>query len=172
MRHDGTLGFGMLAHQAFIGLGSNVGDGPAEIQKALTGLQSADGIEVLRVSSLYSTAAWGRTDQADFTNAVAEISTHLSALQLLQVLLQLEAGMGRKRDSGHWGPRLIDLDILSYGHEHLSTADLMLPHPRMHERAFVLIPLLELDPEYKIPGLGLASKWLEKLPDQWVRRII
>jgi len=162
----------VFAHKAFIGLGSNVGDGTAEIQKALTSLQSADGIEVLRVSSLYSTAAWGRTDQADFTNAVAEISTNLSALQLLQVLLELEAGMGRTRDSGHWGPRLIDLDILSYGQEHLSTTELILPHPRMHERAFVLIPLLELEPEFEIPGLGPASKWLENLPDQRVRRII
>jgi len=162
----------MLVHRAFIGLGSNVGDGPAEIQKALTSLQSANGIEVLRVSSLYITAAWGRTDQADFTNAVAEIGTNLSAIQLLQVLLQLEAGMGRKRDSGHWGPRLIDLDLLSYGQEQLNAENLTLPHPRMQERAFVLIPLLELEPEFKIPGLGAASKWLENLSDQRVRRII
>ncbi len=162
----------MPAQRAYIGLGSNMGDGAEAIRRALAVLQSADDIELLRVSSLYSTAAWGRTEQPDFTNAVAEISTSMTAQQLLQKLLQLESELGRTRDRGHWGPRLIDLDILSYASEQISTANLTLPHPRMHERAFVLIPLLELEPDYSIAGLGSAQEWLEKLQNQPVQRIM
>lgn len=162
----------MAKHRAFVGLGSNIGDGPKMLQLALAALQSAEGIELLRVSSFYVSAAWGRADQADFTNAVAEIDAALTPHQLLDTLLQIEKQLGRKRDSGVWGPRIIDLDLLSYAEEKIDSANLILPHPCMHERAFVLIPLLQLQPEFEIPGLGAAAQWAEKLQNQPIRQII
>jgi 2-amino-4-hydroxy-6-hydroxymethyldihydropteridine diphosphokinase len=162
----------MPVRRCFIGLGSNIGDGPAMIQQALEKLAEDDEIDLLRVSSMYRTAAWGRTDQADFTNAVAELTTGVSASQLLAKLLLLEQDMGRKRDTGHWGPRLIDLDLLCHADEQITTTELILPHPRMHERAFVLVPLLELEPDFEIPGLGSARKFLEKLAQQPVQMIV
>ena len=161
----------MSGQRCFIGLGSNIGDGPEIIQQALDGLAQNDAIDVLRVSSLYRTAAWGRPDQPDFTNAVAEITTTLSGQQLLQSLLQLELELGRTRDTGHWGPRLIDLDLLTYADEQISSPKLTVPHPRMHERAFVLIPLLELESDFQIPGLGRAQEWQKKLEKQLIQRI-
>lgn len=157
--------------RAFIGLGSNVGDGPAQLDLAISLLRQKPELDVLRVSSYYRTAPWGRTDQADFVNAVAELETDLSAESLLAELLECEISMGRSRDSGRWGPRPIDLDLLLCGSQVLKTSRLVLPHPRMHERAFVLVPLLELEPEVTIPGLGEASACLEKLPDQPVERL-
>lgn len=142
------------------------------LQLALAALRSAAGIELLRVSSFYSSAAWGRTNQADFTNAVAEIYTSLRPHELLDRLLQIELNLGRKRDSERWGPRNIDLDLLSYEKERLESASLVLPHPHMHERAFVLVPLLELQPEFEIPGLGPAAQWLEKLQKQPLHLIL
>jgi len=162
----------MTMHRAFVGLGSNIGDGPTALQLALTALSIHDGIELLQVSSFYVTAAWGRTDQADFTNAVAEIDTSLSPHQLLDSLLQVELELGRKRAVGVWGPREIDLDLLAYANEQIESAELILPHPHMHERAFVLVPLLELQPGFEIPGLGPAGQWLQKLEDQPILRII
>lgn len=162
----------MVGQRCFIGLGSNIGDGPEIIQQALDGLAQNDAIDVLRVSSLYRTAAWGRPDQPDFTNAVTEITTTLSGLQLLQKILQLELELGRTRDTGHWGPRLIDLDLLTYADEQINSPELTVPHPRMHVRAFVLIPLLELESDFQIPGLGSAQEWQKKLQKQLIQRII
>ncbi len=162
----------MSGSRCFIGLGSNMGDGPEIIRQALEALAKIHAIEVLRVSSFYRTSAWGRTDQPDFTNVVADIKTTLSAQKLLQTLLQAESDLGRTRDTGHWGPRLIDLDLLTYADEQISTPELTVPHPRMHVRAFVLIPLLELEPELEIPGLGRVKKWAEKLQKQSVQLII
>ncbi len=161
----------MARQRCFIGLGSNIGDGPAVIEQALVALAKVSAVELIQRSSLYRSAAWGRTDQADFTNAVAEIKTTLTAADLLQTLLQIETELGRTRDTGHWGPRLIDLDLLSYANEQINSENLIVPHPRMHLRAFVLIPLLELQPEFEIPGLGSAQEWLAKLQDQSVNRI-
>jgi 2-amino-4-hydroxy-6-hydroxymethyldihydropteridine diphosphokinase len=161
----------MSVIRSFIGLGSNMGDGPAIIGQALEGLGLVKQTRLVRVSSFYRSAAWGRENQADFTNAVAELETTLTARQLLRALLGLETTLGRTRDTGRWGPRLIDLDLLTFGEELMCSPDLTLPHPRMHERAFVLIPLVELDPGFRIPGLGLATDCLEKLPDQAVQII-
>ncbi|MDZ4728735.1 MAG: 2-amino-4-hydroxy-6-hydroxymethyldihydropteridine diphosphokinase [Xanthomonadales bacterium] len=161
----------MSGQHCFIGLGSNIGDGLGIIRQALEALAQNNAINVLRVSSMYCTAAWGRPDQPDFTNAVAEITTTLSGQQLLQSLLQLELELGRTRDTGHWGPRLIDLDLLTYADEQISSPELTVPHPRMHERAFVLVPLLELESEFEIPGLGSAREWQKKLQKQLIQRI-
>ncbi len=108
-------------------------------------------MEVRRVSSLYETAAVGVTDQPDFLNAVAEVYTTLSAEALLDALLNLENLLGRER-TFRWGPRVIDLDLLLYGSEQIALPTLTVPHPRLRERAFVLIPLAEIAPELTLPG--------------------
>jgi 2-amino-4-hydroxy-6-hydroxymethyldihydropteridine diphosphokinase len=141
------------------------------ITAALARLDQYGPIRVLRVSSLYRTAAWGRTDQPDFTNAVAEIETALDPEALLAVLLETEDGLGRKRDPVRWGPRTIDIDLLLCGPCVSHTPDLELPHPRMHLRAFVLVPLLELEPELDITGIGSARDCLENLEYQAVIRM-
>ncbi|HKX56379.1 MAG TPA: 2-amino-4-hydroxy-6-hydroxymethyldihydropteridine diphosphokinase [Xanthomonadales bacterium] len=141
------------------------------MRQALAKLAEDPAIEVMRVSSLYRSAAWGRTEQPDFTNAVAELATTLSAPSLLNQLLQLEADLGRNRDTGHWGPRLLDLDLLTFADEIICTPELNVPHPRMHQRAFVLVPLLELEPEFEIPGLGSAGDCLDRLEFQQIAKI-
>ena len=108
-------------------------------------------MEVRQVSSLYETAAVGVTDQPDFLNAVAEVATTLSAAALLDALLNLENLLGRKR-TFRWGPRVIDLDLLLYGDEQITLPTLTVPHPRLSERAFVLVPLAEIAPDLVLPG--------------------
>lgn len=157
--------------RVFIGLGSNLGDGPAMIRAALADLADRPGIHVVRFSSLYRSAPWGRGDQPDFTNAVAELTTTLEPGVLLESLLGCEQSLGRVRNGERWGPRCIDIDLLSYGELQVRTARLELPHPRMAERAFVLLPLLELEPDFAIPGAGSAAACLRRLPDQRVERM-
>jgi 2-amino-4-hydroxy-6-hydroxymethyldihydropteridine diphosphokinase len=157
--------------RAFIGLGSNQGDGPESISKALLELARTESVHVGRVSSLYRTAPWGLEAQADFTNAVAEIETELAPLELLALLLRIERQLGRIRSAARWGPRVIDLDLLCCDRYQLHTPELDLPHPRMHQRAFVLVPLLELEPELTIPGVGSALECLEKLAKSDVERL-
>ncbi|HLF29953.1 MAG TPA: 2-amino-4-hydroxy-6-hydroxymethyldihydropteridine diphosphokinase [Xanthomonadales bacterium] len=157
--------------RALVGLGSNQGDGPESIGKALLELARNESVRVGRVSSLYRTAPWGIEAQAEFTNAVAEIETELEPLELLSVLLRVEQQLGRIRNAVRWGPRVIDLDLLCCDQLQLHTPELDLPHPRMHQRAFVLVPLLELDPETNIPGVGSARHCLEKLGKSAVERL-
>lgn len=161
--------------RAWLGLGSNLPGrlgGPADyVEAALQRLSTADGIELLRRSSLYRSAPWGETAQGDFINAVAEFSSDLSAGELLDTMLAIESELGRRR-GGKWGPRLIDLDLLCFDDLEVETMQLTLPHPRMHQRAFVLIPLLELDPDFVIPGRGRADQCLAELGDsQRVERV-
>ncbi len=136
---------------AYVGLGANLGNRTASIQAALYSLSNLPTMEMRRVSSLYETAAVGMTDQPDFLNAVAEVGTSLSAIELLDVLLNLENLLGRKRTI-RWGPRVIDLDLLLYGDEQITLPALTVPHPRLRERAFVLVPLAEIVPELTLPG--------------------
>lgn len=136
---------------AFIGLGANLGDRAATLRTALSFLSDLPTMELIRVSSLYETAAVGVTEQPDFLNAVAEVSTPLSATALLDALLNLENLLGRKR-TFRWGPRVIDLDLLLYGNEQIALPELTVPHPRLRERAFVLVPLAEVAPELVMPG--------------------
>jgi len=126
--------------KAYIGIGSNIGDGYANIKRALELLRSNKDVEVSAVSSLIETAPVGFTDQPRFINAAAEIYTDLSPRELLNLLLDIENKMGRTREI-RWGPRIIDLDLLLYGDEHVSEDGLQIPHPRMIEREFVLVPL-------------------------------
>lgn len=164
-------GSSVPAKAIYVGLGSNLGSGADQIAAALACLGRHDAIRVKRVSSLYRTSPWGVIEQPDFTNAVAEVRTELGPRELLQALLDCETALGRTRDGRRWGPRRIDLDLLTYGQLCLQTPMLQLPHPRMHERAFVLVPLLELEPDFAIPGVGRARDCLERIGDESVARL-
>ncbi len=134
---------------AYIGVGSNIGDREKNILTALGFLASQRGIELLRSSSLRETKAVGPR-QRDFVNGVVKLRTLLTASRLLGVLKETERLMGRKR-TRRWGPRNIDLDVLTYGHRVISTTNLSVPHPRMHLRPFVLEPLSEIAPKMVHP---------------------
>jgi 2-amino-4-hydroxy-6-hydroxymethyldihydropteridine diphosphokinase len=142
---------------AYVGLGANLGDREAAIRRA------AELIGARRLSTIIETEPWGMTDQPDFLNAVAELETDAGARMVLDRLLEVERELGRVRDGTRWGPRTIDLDLLLYGDETVDTPALQLPHPRMHERPFVLVPLAELSPDLVIPGRGTVTGLLWKL---------
>ena len=156
---------------AWIGLGSNLGNPVAQLKKALAKLEETPAIELRKISACYRTAPWGKLDQDDFLNAVAMLETELQPGELLDVLLQIEQQMGRDRSVGRWGPRCIDLDLLSYDDLVIKSPGLELPHPSMHLRAFVLRPLLELDPEFMIAGKRPAKECLSTLGDQAIEYI-
>ncbi len=142
---------------AFVGLGANLGDAAETVRGALRALALMPGVSLVRASSLYRTPAWGIEQQPDFINAVAMLETTLEPEALLEALLGMEREFGRDRDAAsRWGPRTLDLDVLLYADLCMSSTSLTLPHPHMHERAFVLVPLLELVPEVVIPGRGPA----------------
>ena len=136
--------------RALLGLGSNLGDRLANLQEAVDRLGRTEGIAVVRASRVYETAPVG-PPQPDYLNAVVEVETTLGARALLEAGLGIEAAMGRVR-AERWGPRTIDVDLLGYGREHIHQPGLTVPHPRMHERAFVLVPLLELQADPELPG--------------------
>lgn len=156
--------------RAYVALGSNLGDPQATVQAALQALKALPGSTLVAVSSLYRTAPVGLKNQPDFINAVAALDTQLSAEDLLGALFAIEARFGRKREFHH-APRTLDLDLLLHGSETRSTARLTLPHPRMHERAFVLLPLVEIAPEATIPGHGPAAALLQGVRDQVLARL-
>jgi 2-amino-4-hydroxy-6-hydroxymethyldihydropteridine diphosphokinase len=147
--------------RAFIGLGSNIGDRLGNLQTAVRELAATDGVEVVGSSRVYETAPVG-PPQPDFLNAVVEVWTTRSARDLLDALLAIEERMGRVRTE-RWGPRAIDLDLLTFGRQRIREPGLIVPHPRMHERAFVLVPLLELDPDPLLPGRRRAAGELRRL---------
>lgn len=155
--------------RAFIGLGSNLDDPRLQLDRALVALSQTPGIELREVSSCYRTAPWGETAQPDFLNAVAQIDTTLTAPMLLAHLVGIEAGAGRTR-AQRWGPRTLDLDLLLYGNVACDTAQLQLPHPRMHERAFVLAPLAELAPDLVLGPHGRVAELLARLGTAGVQR--
>jgi 2-amino-4-hydroxy-6-hydroxymethyldihydropteridine diphosphokinase len=133
-------------NHSFLSLGSNMGDRLFTLQKAVRELHNHPKIEVDNISSIYETEPVGYTNQADFLNLVVEISTTLRAEELLEVCQSIENKLSRVREI-RWGPRTIDLDILLFNHDNMKTEKLIVPHPRMHERAFVLIPLKEIAPD-------------------------
>ena len=136
--------------RAFLGLGSNLGDRLGNLQQAVDRLARSRGIRVVRASRVYETAPVG-PPQPDYLNAVLEVDTTLEARGLLETCLEIEAAMGRVR-AQRWGPRVIDIDVLTYGGDEIDEPGLIVPHPRMHERAFVLVPLLELEADPPLPG--------------------
>lgn len=151
---------------AYIGLGANLGDPRKQLEEALARLAAAEEVEVVKVSSFYRNPPLGPPDQPWYVNAVAQVRTRLTPEELLRVLHRIERAMGRKKKE-RWGPRIIDLDLLLYNGVILSGPDLVLPHPEMHKRAFVLMPLAEIAPQAWHPGLDKTAVELlaELAPD-------
>ena len=147
--------------KAVIALGANLEDPEQAVEIALALLAQAG--EVLSASSLYKTKPVGGPEQGDYFNAVALMESDLPPHELLHLLQGIEKSMGRVR-SERWGPRIIDLDLITYADFIVGSAELTLPHPRAHERRFVLEPWMEIDPEASIPGLGPIATILAKLP--------
>jgi 2-amino-4-hydroxy-6-hydroxymethyldihydropteridine diphosphokinase len=144
--------------KVFVGLGSNLGDREGTIRAAVEALAQTPGIVVAAVSSLRETDPVGYLDQPPFLNGVAVLETALPARELLGILLALEARFGRDRTSvPSGGPRTLDLDLLLYGEARIDEENLQIPHPRLHERAFVLDPLAEVSPGLEVPGLGTVE---------------
>lgn len=139
-----------LTTRAAIGLGANVGDRVEALRQAVAGLR--DLLDDLRVSRVYETAAMYLEDQPDFLNACCTGRTRLTARQLLSALQDLERGAGRRSGGQRYGPRPLDLDLLLYGEEVIDAPDLVVPHPRLRERPFVLAPLAELAPDWMVPS--------------------
>ena len=150
--------------KAFIGLGSNLGDREANLRAALEHLARTPETAVVRASSLYDTEPVGVEEQPHFLNAVAQLETQLTPQQLLWNLMLIERRLGRVRTQ-RWGPRPIDLDLLFYDDRTIAEPDLTVPHPEAHRRAFVLMPLLELDPDFVHPTTGESiKKMIKRLP--------
>jgi len=159
-----------LPHQAYIGLGGNLDDPAARIRRAFSALARLPETRLAATSSLYRTAPVGYLDQPDFVNAVAVLETRLAPLALLDALLGLELDAGRERAFRN-APRTLDLDLLVYGDLQLDHPRLVLPHPRMGSRAFVLEPLAEVAPELVIPGLGKVRELAIACAGQAIERM-
>lgn len=149
--------------RAYVGLGANLGGREQAIERALELLGHEEGVDVLAVSELRETDPVGVEDQPQFLNGAALLETTLDPRGLLDVLLRAERELGRVRDGPRWGPRTIDLDLLLYGDEIVDEPGLRVPHPRLHERAFALEPLAEIEPALEIPGRGRVSDLLARL---------
>lgn len=155
---------------AFIGLGSNLDNPQAQVRAALAALDRLAGSRVVSSSSLYRTAPVGLREQPDFINAVAQIETQLGARALLDALLEVERAHNRVRGEKN-GPRTLDLDLLLYGDMIIREPDLSVPHPRMHQRAFVLAPLAEIAPGVAVGNLGSAAQLLAGIAHTGVNRL-
>ncbi|MDR4888534.1 2-amino-4-hydroxy-6-hydroxymethyldihydropteridine diphosphokinase [Fredinandcohnia sp. QZ13] len=163
-----------MNNTAYIALGTNIGEREEYLRFALKGIQER-GVLIIDFSSIFETDPVGYEDQDLFLNMVIKVSTDLSPFELLQVLQEIELESGRERKI-RWGPRTLDLDILLYNHENVETERLIIPHPRMTERAFVLVPLVEIDQNLQIPAVTKPiSLLLDELQDRegvriWKRR--
>jgi len=136
---------------AYIGLGSNLADPQLQIKQAVAHLKKIENTEVTNISSLYYSRPMGPQDQPDYMNAVAELTTHLSAIELLDQLQKIENQAGRVRKDNRWGPRILDLDILLFDNCIVNTERLIIPHYGLKEREFVLLPLYEIAPKLTLP---------------------
>jgi len=154
----------MTAVEAYIGMGSNQGDGISILSRAWQSMGEVPDIKCLALSSPFKTAPVDMSSHHWFTNAVGRVATDLSPAELLQELLHIEASFGRKREAKSFGyqDRSLDLDLLYYGDQLLDSPDLILPHPRIRDRLFVLIPLLELAPDHKDPLSGETVRGMER----------
>lgn len=157
---------------ACIGLGANLGDARASVLEAIGVLDLLPETRLLRASKVYRTRAWGQVEQPDFINAVALVETGLGARELLDSLLALERDFGRIRVPGErWGPRTLDLDLLVFGDLVIDEPGLQVPHPYLHERAFVLLPLAEIAPELPIPDVGIVGVLAASMPSDGIEAI-
>lgn len=152
---------------AWLSLGSNLGDSLQQLATAIKLIgNEVELTEVRRLSPVYRTQAWGNTEQPDFLNMAVELRTALPAAELMQALLAVERKMGRERLE-KWGPRTIDIDLLFYRHETIEVPQLRVPHPLLHQRRFVLLPMNDLSPEFIHPVLGKSiAQLLADCPDQ------
>ncbi len=155
--------------RAYIGIGANLGDPPAQVKNALARIATHSRIKLTAQSSLYRSAPLGPGAQADYCNAVCAVETALSPDELLTALHDVERGVGRERPPLRWAPRLIDLDLLHYEGAALKTARLTLPHAEMHKRNFVLVPLAQIAPELELPGLGRVRELARGLGESGLR---
>jgi 2-amino-4-hydroxy-6-hydroxymethyldihydropteridine diphosphokinase len=149
-----------VSSTAFIGLGGNLGDARARLEAAIDMLDASAGLHVTGRSRWFRTPPWGPVAQPDFINAAIRVVTTLSPHGLLDTLLSVEQAFGRVREGERWGPRTLDLDLLAFGDATIADDRLVLPHPRMAERAFVLLPLADIAPDAVLPGLGRVSDLL------------
>ena len=147
---------------AYVGLGANLGAREETLRRALELLAAADGVSLLAVSQLRETEPVGVVDQPSFLNGAVALETTHTPRELLDLLLTIEASLGRVREE-RWGPRTVDLDLLVYGDEVVDAPGLRVPHPHLHERRFALEPLAELAPELDVPGRGRVSALLTAL---------
>lgn len=159
-----------MSHRAFVALGSNLADPRQQVVRAFAELDGLPQTRVVARSALYRTAPVGYDNQPDFVNAAAELSTELEPLALLHALLALETAHGRERPFPN-APRVLDLDLLLYDDLQMATPELTLPHPRLHERGFVLFPLNDLAPGLLVPGRGAVRELLQVLPEQGIARM-
>ena len=157
---------------AYIGLGSNLENPPEQVQKAFQELDKLSATECVKRSGLFLTRPLGPQDQPDYINAAVKLETGLTAQRLLDELQGLEQLHQRVRKVEQWGPRTLDLDLLLYDQQRITTARLRVPHPRMAERAFVLYPLAEVAPlDLRIPGYGMLGELLEQVLSDGVQRL-
>ncbi len=154
----------------FVALGSNLGDPVVQVRRAMIEMAALPCTSVRQASSLYRTPPWGDVDQPDYVNAVVELETALEPSPLLDALLDIEQRMGRVRDRRN-GPRVIDLDLLLHGTHVLDETRLTVPHPRMHDRAFVLLPLAEIAPDLVIVGHGRVAELAAGAADDRIERL-
>ena len=158
--------------RAWVGLGGNMGDVEATLHEAIWALDSLPQTSMRAKSAFYRSPPWGRTDQPDFINAAVELQTRLAPRVLLDYLLEIEERFGRvRRPEDKWGPRKLDLDLLAFGDEVRKEPGLELPHPRIHERAFVLVPLAEIAPTLELPGQGVVGDLLAAVDASAVRAL-
>lgn len=160
-----------MAERCFIALGANLGDPVRTVRAAIAALRTLSDTEFLAASSLYRTAPVGLRHQPDFINAVVELLAVPRAPILLQSLFEIEGRFGRQRSVKN-APRTLDLDLLLYGDEVSDDPELTLPHPRLHERAFVLAPLAEIAPQLLIPGRGYVANLLMQCADQQIEKLL
>jgi len=157
--------------RVYISLGSNL-DGPRErLIRAVESLHGIPDTSVSSVSSFYRSKPVGPQEQPDFVNAVAALDTYLDAHELLRRLQEIENSQDRDRDGQRWGPRTLDLDILLYGDQYIESDVLKVPHPEMHKRGFVLLPLSEIAPQLTIPGRGPVAELLSSVDTTDLQKI-
>jgi 2-amino-4-hydroxy-6-hydroxymethyldihydropteridine diphosphokinase len=158
--------------RAYIGIGSNLNDPVAQVKEAIEELGVLPDTILVDRSSLYSSKPMGPQDQPDYVNAVVAIDTLLSPGDLLQRLQRIEELQGRERGGEQWGPRIIDMDLLMYGRKVIDTDELKVPHPGMHERDFVIIPLAEIAGNVSIPGHGVLTTLINKVENHSLKKLI
>jgi 2-amino-4-hydroxy-6-hydroxymethyldihydropteridine diphosphokinase len=156
---------------AYVGVGSNLGDSAARVRAAFESLAALPSTKLIARSRLYRTRPFGPVQQGDFINAVAGLLTQLSAQEMLTGIRDIEAKAGRVR-AERWGPRTLDLDLLVFGVQRIDTAELVVPHPGIAERGFVLAPLVDIAPTLHVPGVGQPQELLRKLPDMGIAEVI